>query len=149
MYHVRNSCEINIILNQSMHDRDVSIFHEFSANSLLKISDYYYGNTVNRCSGICYGCFCCTIIKHINTLLRVCNLVCRKSGSSFLQTECDCQFCFTSTLHPKLVLSDHRNHPIPYKNHTTERLLKIYNKYVRGNCMFCSGTVEKHSSYDE
>ena len=40
MYHVRNSCEINIILNQSMHDRDVSISHEFSANSLLKISNY-------------------------------------------------------------------------------------------------------------
>ena len=61
MYHVRNSCKINIIWNRSMHDRDASIFHEFSQDFLLNISNYYYGNTVNRCY--------CTTIKHINKVL--------------------------------------------------------------------------------
>ena len=120
---------MNIILNQSMHDRDASIFHEFSADSLLKISNYCYGNIVNRCSGICCGCFYCTVIKHINTVLRFRNFSCKKSKSSLLQSECDCQFCFITKLHPKLVLHDQRNDPRPCKNHTTS---SIVNEVIRG-----------------
>ena len=105
------------------------------------ISNYCYGNTVNRCY--------CTIIKHINKVLSSVNSCAKNSGSSLLQTECDCQLRFTSKLFSKLALNDHRNNPRPYKSHTTERLLKIHNKYMRGSCMFCSGMVEKPSSYDE
>ena len=86
MYHVRNGCKINIISNRSMHDRDASIFHEFSKDFLLNISNYYYGNTVNRCY--------CTIIKHINKVLSSVISFAKKSRSCLLQTECDCQFCF-------------------------------------------------------
>ena len=94
MYHVRNGCEINIILNQSMHDRDTSIFHEFSTDSLLNISNYCYCNIVNRCYF--------TIIKHINKVLSSVISFPKKSRSCLLENECDCQFCFTSKLHPKL-----------------------------------------------
>ena len=55
----------------------------------------------------------------------------------------------TSKLHSKLVSHGRRNDPRLYKNHTTARLLKVYNKYVHVSCMFCSGMLEKPSSYDE
>ena len=73
------------------------------------------------------------------------NLLCNK----IRQTQYDSQFSFSSKLHPKQVLNDHRNDPRPYKNHTTACLLNIYNTFVRISCMFCSGMVEKPSSYDE
>ena len=146
MYHVRNSCEVNIILNQSMHDWDASILHEFWTDSLLNKSNYCYGNTAKRCSGICYGSFYCTVIKYINKVLRLRNSFFKISRNSLLQTKYNCQFCCTSKFHPKLVLNNHKNDPRPDKNYTLALLLKMYNKYVRVSCMFCFGMVEKPSS---
>ena len=145
MYHIRNGCEINIILDQSMHDWDVSI-HEFSTDSLLKILNYCYGNTVNRCFGISYGCFYCTIIKHINTVLKIHNFLCKKSKSSLLQIN----MTASSVLLQNFIWKhDHRNDPRPYKNDTTAGLLKIYSKYICGSWIFCSDMVEKLFSYDK
>ena len=113
MYYVRNECEINIILKW-VDDKDEPLSLEFSTESLLKISNYCFGNTVNRCSGTWYGCFYCAIIKHVKAVLRFRHFSCKMSKTRSLQTKCDCEFCFSSKLYPKLVLHDHRNDPRPY-----------------------------------
>ena len=117
MYHVRNSCKINIIWNRSMHDRDASIFHEFSQDFLLNISNYYYGNTVNRCY--------CTTIKHINKVLSSVISFAKKKQKLSSTNQMWLPVLFYSKLHPKLILKDHRNNPRSYKNHITERLFSM------------------------